>query len=116
LAHLGHNRDAAVTAASVSASVLPTFLAYLDRRRATCAGGTVSNTVSRLAHFGRHLATVDPGLAALADLDRRCHIETYLTVVTTATRPRDGTPIAVSERRARIITCPGSWPTSPSGL
>jgi integrase len=90
--------------AGIPLALLPTFLAYLDRRRGTCARETVNNTVSRLAHFGRHLRKVDPGMATLAELDRRRHIETYLTVVTTATRPRDGAPIAVSERRARIIT------------
>lgn len=108
--------------AGVPEAVLPTFLAYLDRRRASCASDTVSNTVSRLAHFGRHLATVDLELATVADLDRRRHIETYLSAVATATRPRDGAPIAVSERRARIITVSRfladitewGWPEAPT--
>lgn len=90
--------------AGTSPSLLPTFLAYLTRRRATCAPGTVSNTVSRLAHFGRHLAAIDPQLASIAKLHRRRHIEPYLDAVTGATRPADGAPIAISERRARIIT------------
>lgn len=46
-------------------ALLPTFLAYLKRRRATCTTATVSNTVSRLAHFGRRLASVDPGLVTV---------------------------------------------------
>lgn len=104
------------------AALLPTFLAYLERRRATCTAATVSNTVSRLAHFGRHLAAVDPGLVTVADLDRRRHIEPYLTALTTATRPRDGARIAVSERRARVITVSRfladisewGWPEAPA--
>jgi integrase len=104
------------------AAVLPTFSAYLERRRATCTSATVSNTVSRLAHFGRHLALVDPGLATVADLDRRRHIEPYLSALTTAIRPRDGAPIAVSERRARVITISRfladisewGWPEAPA--
>jgi integrase len=87
----------------VSPLLSPTFLAYLQRRRATCGPGTVSNTVSRLTHFGRHLAAVEPELPSIAALDRRRHIESYLAVLTTATRPRDGAAIAVSERRARVI-------------
>lgn len=103
-------------------ALLGSFLAYLDHRRGTCCAGTVSNTVSRLAHFGRHLGAIDPGLDSLADLDRQRHIEPYLTAVTTATRPRDGTRIAVSERRARIITVSRfladitewGWPQAPT--
>lgn len=90
--------------AGTPTALLPTFLACLAHRRGTCAPGTVNNTVSRLAHFGRHLAATDPQLASVADLDRRRHIESYFTVLTAATRPRDGAPIAASERRARIIT------------
>jgi hypothetical protein len=104
------------------AALVPTFMAYLERRRATCVAATVSHTVSRLAHFGRHLASVDPGLVTVADLDRRRHIEPYLTALTTATRPHDGAPIAVSERRARIITISRfltdisewGWPEAPA--
>jgi integrase len=101
--------------------LVPTFLDYLQRRRATCAAGTVSNTVSRLAHFGRHLAAVDPALPSIAALDRRRHIESYLTALSTATRPRDGAAIAVCERRARIIAVSRfladitewGWPQAP---
>jgi integrase len=102
--------------------LLSIFLAYLDHRRGTCCAGTVSHTVSRLAHFGRHLGAIDPGLGSLADLDRQRHIEPYLTALTTATRPRDGARIAVSERRARVITVSRfladitewGWPQAPA--
>jgi hypothetical protein len=46
---------------------------------------TVGSTATRLAHFGRHLAATDLGLGSLADLDRRRHIETYLSAVAEAT-------------------------------
>ena len=78
-------------------------LAYLERRRATCAAATVSNTISRLAHFGRHLALVDPGLVRSPTWTGAV-TSSPTCALTTATRPRDGAPIAVSERRARVIT------------
>ncbi|MPZ89942.1 MAG: tyrosine-type recombinase/integrase, partial [Nitriliruptorales bacterium] len=64
---------------------------------------------------------VDTALASFSDLDRRRHVETYLAAVARATR-RDGNPIAVSERRARIITVnrfladitEWGWPTAPA--
>ncbi len=104
-----------------SPALLDTFLAYLRRRRATCVQGTVGNTVSRLAHFGRHLAIVDPDLTSIAALDRRRHIEPYLSVLAVATRDRDGALIAVSERRARVVTVSRfladitewGWPEAP---
>lgn len=52
--------------------------AYLDRLTAAHARQSVTGTATRLAHFGRHLAAVDPAITSLAQLDRRRHIETYL--------------------------------------
>lgn len=96
------------------------LVTYLERLLATHARETVSHICSRLAHFGRHLTAVDPAIASLADLDRRRHIETFLTATAQATR-RDGLPIAASERRARIITvnrlltdiAEWGWPDAP---
>jgi integrase len=83
----------------------PTFVAYLDRLIATHARGTVTGTATRLNHFAAHLAKVDPELISLADLDRRRHIETYLTATATATvhASRGGGPLSVAERRARVL-------------
>jgi integrase len=81
----------------------PTFVAYLDRLLATHTRSTVTGTASRLNHFAAHLATVDPGLASLADLDRRRHIETYLTATAQAANSRTGAPLSVSERRGRVL-------------
>ncbi|MDT7761790.1 MAG: hypothetical protein QOC63_1210 [Mycobacterium sp.] len=64
------------------------FVAYLDRLTATHSRGTVTGTATRLNHFAAHLAAVDPALASLAGLDRRRHIETYLTATAVATNSR----------------------------
>jgi integrase len=109
--------------ADVPAPLRPSFVAYLERLTGTHARGTVTGTATRLAHFGRHLAAVDPGLGSLAGLDRRRHIEPYLTAVAEAIRPTDGAPISASERRARIIAvnclltdiAEWGWPEAPAG-
>lgn len=108
--------------ADVTDSLRPSFVAYLDRLTATHAHGTVTGTATRLAHFGRHLASVDPGLATLADLDRRRHIETYLTAVAEARSSRHGEALSASERRGRVlaVSCllnditEWGWPEAPA--
>jgi len=87
----------------VSDQLRPTFVAYLKRLHATLAPSTVSGRATGLAHFGAHLAEVDPALPSVANLDRQRHIETYLTATATATRQVDGAPISIEERRQRII-------------
>jgi integrase len=109
--------------ADVPGPLRPSFVGYLERLTGTHARSTVTGTATRLAHFGRHLAQVDPGLPSLARLDRRRHIEPYLTAVAEAARPTDGAPISASERRARVIavTCflsdiaEWGWPEAPAG-
>ena len=64
------------------------FVAYLDRLTATHSRGTVTGTATRLNHFAAHLAAVDPALSSLVELDRRRHIETYLTATAVATNSR----------------------------
>ena len=106
--------------AGVPVLLVDPLTSYLERLLATHARETVSHICSRLAHFGRHLATVDPGIASLAELDRRRHIETFLTATAQATR-RDGLPLSASERRARIIAvnrlltdiAEWGWPDAP---
>lgn len=108
--------------ADVADMLRPSFVAYLDRLMATHAYGTVTGTATRLAHFGRHLASVDPALATLADLDRRRHIETYLTAVAEARSSRHGEALSASERRGRVlaISCllnnitEWGWPEAPA--
>ena len=99
----------------------PSFVAYLDRLTATHSRGTVTGTASRLNHFAAHLAAVDPDLASLADLDRRRHIETYLTATAAATHSRTGAPLQASERRGRVLALhcllndigEWGWPEAP---
>jgi site-specific recombinase XerD len=97
------------------------FVAYLDRLTATHSRGTVTGTATRLNHFAAHLAAVDPALTSLANLDRRRHIETYLTATAEAMNSRTGAPIQASERRGRILAvhcllndiAEWGWPEAP---
>jgi integrase len=97
------------------------FVAYLDRLTATHSRGTVTGTATRLNHFAAHLAAVDPALPCLAELDRRRHIETYLTATAVATNSRTGAPIQASERRGRVLAvhcllndiAEWGWPQAP---
>lgn len=97
------------------------FVAYLDRLTATHSRGTVTGTATRLNHFAAHLTAVDPALPSLANLDRRRHIETYLTATAEAMNSRTGAPIQASERRGRILAvhcllndiAEWGWPETP---
>ena len=78
------------------------MVAYLERCSATLARSTVSGVASELAHFGRFLAANHPDLITFADLDRRRHIEPYLSAVASAVNHRTGNPITISGQRTRI--------------
>ena len=65
------------------------MIAYLDRKRATCQAKTVSGIATQLKHFGVFLAQVDPGLDSIAHLDRRRHIEPYLTSLVEAVNSKE---------------------------
>lgn len=105
----------------VAPAIRASLVAYLECCIGTHARSTVSHMGSRLAHFGRHLAAIDPGLASLAGLDRQRHIEPYLTVVAEARHPHTGEPVSASERRSRIHTvgrmlediAEWGWPEAP---
>ena len=86
----------------VSLQVRQPMVAYLERLLGTQARSTVQGTASDLAHFGRFLTRADPDLASLADLDRRRHIEPYLSEVASALNHRTGRPIAASTAKSRI--------------
>lgn len=131
--HLGVFTDQPVNATSLlrqsfaqrmrdaSPSLRGSFVAYLDRLTATHSRGTVAGTATRLNHFAAHLYAVDPTLASLANLDRRRHIETYLTATAEATNSRTGAPIQASERRGRVLAvhcllndiAEWGWPEAP---
>jgi integrase len=107
--------------ACVPSALRPSFVSYLERLTATHARATIAGTASRFADFGRFLDRVDPELRSVRDLDRRRHIEPYLTAVATACSSRGGTPLSPSERRARVLALScflqditeWGWPESP---
>ncbi len=78
------------------------FVAYLHRKSATCRPKTVTSLATRLSHFGRFLCEIDPDLISLADLDRRRHIEPFITSLLDATSMTTGEPISVADRARRI--------------
>ncbi len=80
----------------------PLFVAYLERKTGTCRPKTVSSLATRLAHFARFLAAIDPDLGSLADLDRCRHIEPYLNTVANATSTKTGSPVTVADQDRRI--------------
>jgi len=80
----------------------PAFVAYLERKFGTCRPKTVSSLATRIAHFGRFLAEVDPDLTSLATLHRQRHIEPYLNSVATAVSTTTGKPITVADQDRRI--------------
>lgn len=79
------------------------FVAYLERLAGTLAPQTVTARAGDLVQFGRFLAQVDPDLRTLADLDRRCHIEPWLSAVAEARRRGSDQPIAIASRKNRIL-------------
>ncbi|MGH9294813.1 MAG: tyrosine-type recombinase/integrase, partial [Acidimicrobiales bacterium] len=79
------------------------MVAYLERLEGTHARSSIQGIASELAHFGRFLARRDPDLASLTLLDRRCHIEPYLSEVAHALNHRSGQPIAASTAKSRIL-------------
>ncbi|MDA8265445.1 MAG: tyrosine-type recombinase/integrase [Actinomycetota bacterium] len=78
------------------------LVAYCERIAATLSPSTTSGTASELAHFGRFLAGIDPDLHSLSGLDRRRHIEPYLSAVARAQNPRTGEAVVISTKRSRI--------------
>lgn len=86
----------------VAPALAEPLVGYLERKRATCVPKTVSSLATRLAHFGRFLTQVDSGLTSVAGLDRRRHIEPYLTALTATTNSMTGAPITVADRARRV--------------
>ena len=87
---------------SVNEGLRRSMVAYLERLLATLSRSRVTGTACELAHFGRFLTLIDPALSSFADLDRRRHVEPYLSAVATAVHYRSGEPIAISTQRSRI--------------
>jgi integrase len=107
--------------AQVRPPIRATMIAYLDRKRATCQPKTVSGIATRLKHFGVFLAHVDPGLDSITHLDRRRHIEPYLTSLVDAVNSKNDELITVADRSRRVLALTGfltditewGWPDAP---
>lgn len=87
----------------VSDHLRPAFIAYLERKRGTCRPNTVTAMATRLAHFGRFLATIDPGLTSLSELDRRRHVEPYLNSLPSTINTKSGGTITVADQGRRVM-------------
>jgi integrase len=107
--------------AQVRPPIRASMIAYLERKRATCQPKTVSAVATRLTHFGVFLADVDPELESVAALDRRRHIEPYLTSLVDAVNSKTGELITVADRTRRVLALAGfltditdwGWPEAP---
>ncbi|HEX5349638.1 MAG TPA: tyrosine-type recombinase/integrase [Pseudonocardiaceae bacterium] len=107
--------------ADVRPAIRATMIAYLERKRATCQPKTVSALATRLKHFGVFLAEIDPSLDSIACLDRRTHIEPYLTSLVEAVNSKNDELITVADRSRRVIALMGflnditewGWPQAP---
>jgi integrase len=107
--------------AEVRPPIRTTMIAYLERKRATCQRKTVSAIATRLKHFGVFLAHIDPGLDSIAALDRRKHIEPYLTSLVDAVNSKNDELITVADRSRRVLALMGfltditewGWPEAP---
>jgi integrase len=87
----------------IAAPVATAMTAYLELKRATCKPKTISSLATRLMHFGRFLTAADPGLAGLAGLDRRRHIEPYLASLAHAPNSKNDGVITIGERHCRVL-------------
>jgi integrase len=88
---------------ATSATLRPSFAAYLERKAATLHPDTVSSLATRLAHFGRFLAEIDPDLSSLAGLDRQRHVEPYLNSTASAINQKNGEVITRADQARRIL-------------
>lgn len=86
----------------VTPGIRQSLIAYLECAAGTRARSTVKAMASLLAHFGRHLRSIDPDLNSLADLDRQRHIEPYLAVIAQARHRRTSAPLTASHRKRSI--------------
>jgi integrase len=106
----------------VSPPVRAALVAYLERKRATCAPKTVSCLATRLMHFGVFLARTDPTLQSIADLQRCRHVEPYLSAQVDAINTKTNQVITVAERSRRVLALAGfltditewGWPDAPT--
>ena len=89
--------------AEVTAPLRTELVGYLERKRATCDRKTVSAMATRLKHFGVFLTETDPTLQSVRGLDRRRHIEPFLSSLVDAVSDKDGAPISIGDRNRRVV-------------
>ena len=89
--------------AAITAPLRAELVGYLERKRATCDRKTVSAMATRLKHFGVFLTETDPTLMSVRDLDRRRHIEPFLSSLVDAISDKDGAPISIGDRNRRVV-------------
>ncbi len=97
------------------------LLDYCRQAGATRAPSTMKAIAGHLAGFGRFLAAYDPPVSDLSLLDRRSHIEPWLTALAGA-RHDDGRTMSVGHRRGQILTvrqfladtAEWGWPNAPT--
>ncbi|MBI3256344.1 MAG: tyrosine-type recombinase/integrase [Actinobacteria bacterium] len=88
--------------AGCQADLAGLFVAYLERKTGTCRPTTVTSLATRLAHFGRFVTALDPNLVSFTGLDRRRHIEPYLSHVASAESVITGEPVTIADQDRRI--------------
>jgi integrase len=89
--------------AGITEPIAAAMIAYLNAKKATCARKTVSCLATRLMHFGRFLTATDPDLTRLSQLDRRRHIEPYLSALVEAANTKTDGVITAAERSRRVL-------------
>nr|MDQ3344510.1 site-specific integrase [Actinomycetota bacterium] len=97
------------------------LLDYCTQAGATRAPTTMKAIAGHLAGFGRFLAACEPPVTDLSLLDRRSHIEPWLSALADA-RHDDGTAMSVGHRRGQILTvrqflaeiAEWDWPQAPT--
>ncbi len=87
---------------AVSDALRPSFVNYLERKSVTCKPKTVTSLATKLAWFGALLATADPALTSLRDLDRQKHIEPFLIATARVLHPTTGQPVTAADQARRI--------------
>ncbi|HTW09131.1 MAG TPA: tyrosine-type recombinase/integrase [Acidimicrobiales bacterium] len=100
--HWQQSKTFADRVVDVHPALQPAFIAYLERKLGTCRPDTVTGMATRLVHFGRFLADLDPTLTSLADLNRERHIEPYLNSVASAINSKNGEPITIADQARRV--------------
>lgn len=92
-----------VRLAGITEPIAAAMIAYLNAKKATCTRKTVSSLSTRLMHFGRFLTATDPDVTRLSQLDRRRHIEPYLSSLVDAVNTKSDGVITVAERSRRVL-------------